>query len=121
ASDQGNLSYQLTTGNFDIAVQLVGLSPADAWAKAGLMARETLSAGSRFAASLATPSMTGCFFEWRDPASSLANLTGRFPINYPNTWLRLKRVGNLFTGYASYDGLTCTSTGSATISLPTQL
>jgi hypothetical protein len=120
-SDQFNLSYQLRSGDFDVSVQLAGLTPSDAWAKAGLMARETLSPNSRFAASLATPSMTGCLFEWRDPASSLANLAGRFPVNYPNTWLRLKRSGNLFTGFAGYDGLTWTVLGSATIALPSQL
>jgi hypothetical protein len=29
-----------------------------------------------------------------------------FPVNYPNTWIRLKRVGNEFTGYYSADGKT---------------
>ena len=29
-----------------------------------------------------------------------------FPVNYPNTWIRLKRVGNEFTGYYSMDGKT---------------
>jgi hypothetical protein len=120
-SDQFNLSYQIWFGDFDIALEVVALSPSDAWAKAGLMAREALTPGSRFAAALATPSVTGCFFEWRDPVSSQANLTGRFPVNYPNTWLRLKRAGNLFSGFASYDGLTWTLLGTATISLPSQL
>ena len=27
-----------------------------------------------------------------------------FPVNYPNTWIRLKRAGNEFTGYYSADG-----------------
>jgi hypothetical protein len=27
-----------------------------------------------------------------------------FPANYPNTWVRLKRAGNEFTGYYSADG-----------------
>ena len=120
-SDQFNLSYQLRTGDFDIAVEVAGLSPSDPWAEAGLMARETLTPGSRFAAALATPSMTGCLFEWRDPVSSPANMAGRFPVNYPNTWLRLKRVGNVFTGFAGYDGNGWTQLGSATIILPSQL
>ena len=29
---------------------------------------------------------------------------GYFPVNYPYTWLRLKRQGNLFTAFASHDG-----------------
>ena len=29
-----------------------------------------------------------------------------FPVNYPNTWIRLKRLGNDFTGLTSADGKT---------------
>jgi regulation of enolase protein 1 (concanavalin A-like superfamily) len=29
-----------------------------------------------------------------------------FPVNYPNTWIRLKRSGNDFAGYYSTDGKT---------------
>jgi hypothetical protein len=119
--DQCNLDYQLRSGNFDIEVCLAGLSGSDVWAKAGLMARETLDPDSRFAAALATPTMAGAFFEWRDPADSLANVMGHFPPNFPNTWLRLARVGNTFTGYASYDGLVWTPLGSAVMALSSQL
>ena len=49
-------------------------------------------------------------------------------MTYPNTWLRLKRVGNLFTGYASPDNLSWarlssfTFTGTnVTIDLPSWL
>jgi len=120
-SDQGNFSYQLYSGNFDVAVRVAGLSLSDIFAKAGLMARETLSPGGRFAASMATPAINGTFFEWRDPAGSTANTAGSFPANYPNTWLRLNRVGNIFTGFASYDGRTWTQLGSDTISMSNQV
>src|SRR5581483_10232349 len=36
-ADQFGLSYQLRTGDFDVAVRVAGLSPSDVWAKAGLM------------------------------------------------------------------------------------
>jgi regulation of enolase protein 1 (concanavalin A-like superfamily) len=120
-SDQGNFSYQLYSGNFDVSVRVAGLSLSDIFAKAGLMARETLSPGGRFAASITTPAMNGTFFEWRDPSGSTANTTGSFPANYPNTWLRLNRVGNTFTGFASYDGQTWTQLGSDTISMSNQV
>ena len=120
-SDQFNLNYQPITGNFDIALCLAGLSGADVWTKAGLMARETLDPGSRFAAALATPTMAGSFFEWRDPANSQANLTGYFPPNFPNAWLRLQRSGNTFTGFASYDGLVWNQLGSAVLTFPSQI
>src|ERR1019366_4585259 len=119
--DQFSFNFQLRTGDFDLSVSVTGLSPSDVWAKAGLMARETLDAGSRFAASLATPAMNGDVFEWRDPASSTSSSSGSFPANYPNTWLRLKRAGNVFAGFGSYDGQTWVQLGSATIAMPSQI
>ncbi len=119
--DQGSFSYQSYSGNFDVAVRVADLGLSGIFAKAGLMARETLDPGSRFAASIATPAMNGTFFEWRDPANNTANTAGGFPANYPNTWLRLNRVGNTFSGFASYDGQTWTLLGSDTISMSNQV
>jgi hypothetical protein len=120
-SDQFQFGYKVVSGNFDLSVRLAGLSLSDTWAKAGLMARETLTPGGRFAASLATPVINGCFFEWRDPANTTNQSGGSFPDNYPDTWLRLNRVGNLFSGYASYDGQTWTLLASQTITMSNQL
>jgi hypothetical protein len=120
-ADQFNLNFQVRLGDFDVSARVSGLSPSDVWAKAGLMARETLDPGARFASALATPAMNGSLFEWRDPAGSQAGTAGTFPINYPNTWLRLKRSGNLFIGFASYDGQSWSQLGSATISMPGQV
>lgn len=120
-ADQGSFQYQLLTGNFDISVRVAAFSSLDVWAKAGLMVRETLQPGSRFAAALTTPAMNGSFFEWRDPTGSASLASGSFPANYPNTYLRLKRAGNIFTSFAGYDGLNWAQLGSATISLPAQL
>ena len=117
-SDQFGLSYQIRNGDFDVAVRVAGISPSDVWAKAGLMARETLDAGGRFAGIFATPAMNGMFFEARDPAGSASSTSGNLAANYPDTWLRLKRAGNTFTGFGSYDGQTWMPLGTATISLP---
>ncbi|MEI9960371.1 MAG: hypothetical protein WDM76_04340 [Limisphaerales bacterium] len=51
-------SYQMRSGNFDVSVRVENLGLSDIFAKAGLMARETLDPGSRFAATTATPAMT---------------------------------------------------------------
>ena len=120
-ADQFSFSYQFRTGDFDVAVRLAGMVRSDVWAKAGLMARESLVPSGRFAATLATPAMVGSGFEWRDPAGSQANATGSFPANYPDTWLRLKRAGVSFTGFASYDGQSWTQLGSAAIAMPSQI
>ena len=120
-ADQFDFNYQFRSGDFDVICCVAGLTPSDLWSKAGLMARETLDPASRFAATLATPGLNGCYFAWRDPAFSTVATTGSFPANFPYTWLRLKRAGNLFTGWASYDGRTWTTLGSASISMPSQI
>jgi hypothetical protein len=121
SSDQFNMEYQLQTGNFDVTVCLSALSLPSLWAQAGLMARENLNTGSPFAAALATPGMNGDSFSYRTSTAGVAVSTGGFPVNYPNTWLRLTRVGNVFTGFASYDGTNWTQLGTVTDTMPSQI
>ncbi len=116
-SDQLHFSYELRTGDFDQRVRLEGLSLTDPWAEAGLMVRETLEPGSRFASVLATPSISGCYFEGRTLANFASFRSGAFPVNYPAAWLRLRRAGTLFAGYASLDGLNWTLLGSMNVAL----
>jgi regulation of enolase protein 1 (concanavalin A-like superfamily) len=120
-TDQGNLSYQVYSGNFDVSVRVASLGLSEIFAQAGLMARESLTNNGRFAASFATPAMNGSFFEWRATVGGLTSTAGNFPANYPNTWLRLQRVGNTFAGYAGYDGQTWTELGSQTIAMSNQV
>lgn len=118
STDQFFFVYQQFTGDFDLQVRLIGMTPSDAWAKAGLMARESLEPDSRFAAILATPSLGGCFFETRSVVGTAASIGGSFPANYPNAWLRLERVGNQFNGYASFDAQNWSRLGSSSVTLP---
>ncbi|MHB9005888.1 MAG: lamin tail domain-containing protein [Limisphaerales bacterium] len=120
-ADSLQFAWQQRTGDFDLRTQLMSFDPTDPFAKAGLMARETFAAGSRFAAALATPATVGSFFLARSTANATANRSGTLPGNYPETWLRLKRAGNVFTGYGSFDGQVWTELGNVTLSLPASL
>ncbi len=113
--DQFTLAYQQVGGDFDVKVRLAAFSSGNPWAQAGLMARETLAPDSRFAASIAMPNVGGCGFYYRSTTPGAAANTGAFPVNYPYTWLRLTRAGDVFTGYASFDGQNWVSLGSVTI------
>src|SRR5439155_23243238 len=90
-------------------------------AKAGLMAREHLGAGSRFVAAFTTPTLAGSFFEQRTNANGLAVASGSSPVSYPNTWLRLQRVAQRFSGFAGRDGADWTLLGSATCAMSNRL
>lgn len=117
AADQFFFNYEQITGDFDLKVRLDGVIAGETWAKAGLMARETLDAGSRHASAFATPTLSGTFFAYRFAVNGGTTNTGSFPVAYPNTWLRLRRVGATFTGYAGVDGQNWQQLG--TITLPT--
>ncbi len=114
-ADAAQFDYLVQSGNFDVQVRAQSLGLSSPWAKAGLMARVGLDAGSAFAAVFATPSIANCFFDSRPAEGSVDSVSGSFPVNYPDTWLRLKRSGNLFTGYAGFDGTNWVQLG--TISL----
>ena len=120
-SDQCNFDYARQTGDFDVSVCLAGLGLSDLWAEAGLMARANLAAGSPFAATLATPGMNGEFFTDRAATNGPAVKAGGFPVNYPHTWLRLSRVGNVFAGFGSYDGTNWTPLGTVILAMPAQI
>jgi hypothetical protein len=105
-------------------VRLNDVSITDAFVHAGLMARATLDTNSAFAAIFAGSARAGSFFESRTTTSGTASIStpvGSFPANYPQAWLRLKRVGNVFTGYGSLDGITWVQLGQATVTMPSTL
>ena len=116
-NDQFHFNYQSYAGDFDVKVRVESLSFSDIWAKAGLVARENLSGGSRYAGAFATPNVSGDFFQYRTFTAGQSTNAGSFPATYPNTWLRLKRTGNAFTGYAGVDGNSWLQLG--TLTLPT--
>jgi hypothetical protein len=55
ASDQFSFNYQLLATDFDVKVRVASLGLSDTWAKAGLMARETLNANSRYPLPVRSP------------------------------------------------------------------
>jgi hypothetical protein len=119
-SDQFQFNYEtaLRTGDFDVRVRVADFLGQDAFAKAGLMARETLTGNSRFAASMTSPGVAGSYFQYRTTISGATTSGGYAPATYPNTWLRLKRAGSLFTGYASVDGSAWVTLDSVTLVMP---
>ena len=116
--DETGFAYESRLGDFDVRVRVASLGLTDPWATAGLIARQSLDTGSLFAAAIATPSITGCFFQTRAAAGTSATQSGSYPVNYPNTWLRLRRSGDVFTAFAGLDGAHWTTLGSVILSLP---
>jgi len=118
ASDVFGFNHRSLPGDFDVKVRVAALSPSDPYVQAGLMAREDTGTGARFAGVAASPGLGGVWFQQRTTEGGNAARNGSFPVNYPDTWLRLRRMGNLFTGYAGFDGQHWATLDSATIAMP---
>lgn len=119
--DEFRFSYIEQSGDFDLAARIESLSAPHLYTKAGLMAREDLSDNSRHIFFQVFPNNNprnknngGYEFQYRqEKAGEMkaiypAKFDGipEFPVNYPNTWIRLKRTANTFTGFYSADGKT---------------
>jgi hypothetical protein len=118
--DEFRFAYFEHSGDFDLAARIESLTAANLYTKAGLMARENLTGSCRhiffqvFPTNEARHNNNGGYeFQYRSlnggemyaiypPA---AEGKPEFPVNYPNTWIRLKRTENEFTGFYSTDGL----------------
>lgn len=134
--DEFNFVYIEKTGDFDIAARVESLSATHQYTKAGLMAREDLTPGSRhiyfqlFPDNMPRNKNNGGFeYQYRVvkdgemkaiyPARSEG--TPDFPVTFPNTWIRLKKVGNKFTGYTGTDGRSWKEYAAFTLDLPDRL
>ena len=114
-ADQFQFVYQQVTGDVQIVARVTSLSAADAWAKAGVMIRQSLAAGSPHAAMLGTPG-GGWSAESRKSSDGLTTDSSG-PSGAPPGWVRLVRAGNVVSASHSYDGSTWSAVSSETIAM----
>jgi hypothetical protein len=108
--------YQPLTGNGSIIAHIASQQDTASYAKAGLMMRQDLTAGSVYAMLAVTPA-NGAAFQYRytSGASSASSSLGNILVPY---WVKLSRSGNALSGYVSGNGLTWTQVGgSPTVSM----
>src|SRR5436190_21348509 len=118
-ADEFHYVYVSLTGDIEMVTRVTGVQFTDGWAKAGLMARETLDASSRNVMVFLTPqNLSG--FQWRAVTGGSTSYYDGGSAGSPY-WLKLVRSGNTFSGYRSADGVNWTLIGSTTIALPSTL
>jgi regulation of enolase protein 1 (concanavalin A-like superfamily) len=110
AADQFHYVYQRLTGDMDVSVKVVSLAGATPRAKAGVMIREDLTPGSAHA--FAGLSRDKGYLFQRRPTAGAASVQSTAVAGATPGWVRLKRTGDLITGYRSLDGTTWTAIGS---------
>lgn len=102
-SDAGHWMYQSLSGDAQIQVRLLGQDSTDPAAKAGLMIRESLSAGAR-EVFLCQTAAAGLSLQWRTNLNGASFSQGNGEMGLP-TWLRLQRIGTSLNGFYSTNGL----------------
>ncbi len=112
--------YQQVVSNFDMSVMVTRLDQADDESKAGLMARENLTPGSRTLQTFFTPTGGSNDVQVAVRATPGGTTTdsgfqiGARALASDNNWLRLTRTNNLFTAYHGTNGVDWTISGSTT-------
>ena len=112
-ADEFRFAWKRLNGDGAIVARIDSLVETDPWAKAGVMIRESLDPGSKFAAVYMTPG-NGCRFQAR--AISMANAESdtsvataeQMALTIPY-WVKLERTGDQFNGFYSADGTTWTA------------
>ena len=118
-ADEVRFVYQSYSGNVTVTAKVESLTNTNAWAKAGVMIRETLDANATNASMLLTPS-NGFNFQYRNGTGAGSTAAGSGAGTIPN-WVRITRSGNTITAYSSTNGTSWTSVGSLTITLPSSV
>ena len=114
-SDAFHYAYQSFSGDGTIVARVASVQNTNSWAKAGVMIRESLDAGAKYAYVMLTPS-NGTDFQYRTTTGGYASMASTVTATAPY-WVKLVRAGSTFTAYASSDGSTWTQIGSTTISM----
>jgi len=115
-ADAFRFAYTTLSGDGSVVARVTTEDNVNAWTKAGVMIRETLSAGSRHAFMLVSPG--------KGTALQRRPLTGGTSANTSTTgaapsWVKLVRSGTTFKAYNSADGVTWTLVGSDSITMAT--
>ncbi len=112
-SDEFGFVYQPLTGDGTITARVASIQNTDAWAKGGVMIRESLNADSRHAMLAMTP-VNGLAFQRRSSTGGTTSHTPG-PLVAAPYWVRLTRTGSTVSAFHSPDGLAWTLVGSDSI------
>lgn len=108
--------YQSLSGDGEIRFRINSAADTGTSGRAGVMIRESLTSGSRYAFMGISPDGT---FRWHRRTSTSGNTSSTTSTvgALPNVWVRLVRTGNSIYGYSSVDGVTWTKVSSRNISM----
>lgn len=111
SADGFQFAYKTFNGDGAISVRVDSIIAGNAWAKSGIMFRETLDSGSRHVIMALTPTAAnGAAFQYRQATNSYSSNTNISGISLPY-YLRVIKRGTTYAGYISPDSLAWTKVG----------
>jgi hypothetical protein len=120
SSDSFRFLYQPMTGDGDLRARLTSLQNTTASDCAGVMIRETLTPGSKYAFLGVLPDGT-VRSQNRTSTASASSAANSGSLALPNVWARLVRSNNSVLAYKSSDGASWTLVGSNSIAMATNI
>jgi hypothetical protein len=117
-SDAFRLVYKTLNGDGTIMARVESISNSNAWAKGGVMIRQSIEPGSVHAFMPITPGGSsggnGASFQHRlTTAGTSTNNDNAGAVVAAPYWVKVERKGNAFSGFISPDGQTWTQLGTA--------
>lgn len=99
-----------SSANCTVTARVTSQTNTAAWAKAGVMIRESNAAGARHAMTVATPG-NGRAYQYRGTTNGTSTAVTNVSTLLRPLWLRLQRSGDVFTSAESPDGSTWSTVG----------
>src|SRR5579859_3347458 len=118
SSDSFNYASESLTGDVTITARVASQQNTSAWAKSGVMIRETTAANAAYVFVFVTPS-NGVNMQYRNGTGTSAVQLGQQTGHVAPYWVRLVRSGSTFTGFSSADGMSWTQVGSISVTMAT--
>jgi IPT/TIG domain len=103
-SDTFNFVYQPLSGDGSITARVVSLQGGSGYVTAGVMIRETLTAGASNAKTADWGSYGKIYFDFRSTTAGSTSEPGSVTATLPY-WVKVVRSGSTFGSYASADGV----------------
>ena len=118
-SDQFHFVYQETSGDAVLTAQLSELAPEGQLADVGVMLRESLDPGARYAAVFVEgPAVKRFRFRYRQDAGDRSRSERGEVAELPDAWVQIRRSGANLIGFSSPDGEEWTEIGRANMDFP---
>ena len=125
AADAFRYVYQPASGDCSIQARVLSVQNTAAWAKAGVMIRESTNANSVYAMAFLAPvtitSTNGVAFQQRISTGGTTSSIKSVPGLQAPYWVKLARTGNSFVGSCSADGINWTALGTNSLTMATNV